>query len=268
MSTFFGSSMKIDLDTKQRVTGWLICGLELYKTTGCFLAVFLPHACGDRICSVSYNLTENHNLLHELTVVVNSFTFLSFVALYAVEMRRENWCIKYLDIDASKSLSYLTDEIEDYPELKRTMSQLNRRYRFLANFCAYSYAFNVIISMVEMTQSWPGASVLAPLISYLILVCTKLYKTQETATLSLRDERALSAYLTGQKTFNRIDADHRKSEVAADDQEMKEESEDVGPNVATETDALNDIDVSMEDKKNQTDSPIVPVEEEQKEKQE
>ena len=43
-------------------------------------------------------------------------------------MKRENWCIKYLDIDDDKSSNNLDEEIEKYPKYKHEMHQLNRKY--------------------------------------------------------------------------------------------------------------------------------------------
>ena len=56
-------------------------------------------------------------------------------------MKRENWCIKYLDIDLTKPNNYLDDEIEAYPKYKKQMNLLNKSY--LKCFLLFSSSYKV-----------------------------------------------------------------------------------------------------------------------------
>jgi hypothetical protein len=65
--------------------------------------------------------------------------------------------------------------------------------------------------MYKKTRFFYSVS-LSPLIGYVILMLTKLYNTHFISVASLKEERAYSAYLSISKTYNTIDADHKKIE--------------------------------------------------------
>ena len=201
--------MRLSVDSRQRAKGAATFMLEFYKIIcGTFLTVFVPHSCGDRICSFSHNLYENVDDAHRVAVFANTVCFLAFLRMYTVEIRRENWCITYLDVDPQKSNENLDTEIERYPDYKRRMGQLNRSYKEAVRTCCFAHAINLLVSLIDVVQSWPGAAAFAPLLSYVILVTAKLFASAGIAKSSLQRERAYSAYLSGPKTFNAIDADY------------------------------------------------------------
>ena len=94
--------MKLDVDTKQRITTGLLFVLEFYKILmGTFLIAFVPQSCGENVCSVTENIMSD-DLLKMCANIFNAVTFLFVLNFYKTEMQRENWCITYLDIDESK----------------------------------------------------------------------------------------------------------------------------------------------------------------------
>ena len=202
--------MKLTVDSRQRLNGCATLLLEFYKVLmGTFLTVFVPHACeGGRICSLAHNL-QSDGAWHRAALAANCLCFLAFLLLYAVEVAREDWCIRYLDIDPKRANDALDDEIEIYPKLKARMRALNGRYKGAVTLCSVAHCGNVLISLGDMAQAWPGAAALAPLVSYVLLVTAKLHRAMGTARASLRRERAFSAYLTTARTYNAVDADHR-----------------------------------------------------------
>ena len=200
----------VSTDTKQRLKGTSKFVLELYKILmGTFLSLFIPQKCGNEMCSLYYN-AHNTNLLHTVTLVYNAICFTFFMMLYTTELKRENWCIKYLDINPEKPIENLDDEIEDYPTLKAQMKTLNTMYRLQTEVCILLQVSNTVISVLDLSNRWAGSSSLTPLISYSILVFSKLSTTHMIADASIKKERAYSAYLAGPKTFNVIDKDHVK----------------------------------------------------------
>ena len=94
---------------------------------GTFLVVFVPQQCGDDVCSLSDNFS-NDALLNRAALACNFAAFATVLGFYAVEIKRENWCIQYLDIDPNRSNNHLDDEIEGYPVLKSEMASLNKQY--------------------------------------------------------------------------------------------------------------------------------------------
>ena len=132
-----------------------------------------------------------------------------FANLYSIELKRENWCIKYLDIDPNKPNNNLDTEIEEYPEYKKNMLQINKKYKNNSLICIVLQGVNITLSVVYIAHHWAGTIALAPLISYIILVISKLYNTFFISNASIKEERAYSAYLTISKTYNTIDEEHK-----------------------------------------------------------
>lgn len=197
--------MKLTVDTKQRIQSIFTFCLEFYKVLmGTFLILFVPQKCDDHICTMKERIESETPCF-----VINSISCLMLMFLYFIELKRENWCITYLDIDPKKSNENLDEEIEHYPEIKRQMKKINLRYNKNAIACVGIQGVNIIVSTAYIGQHWPGSVAFAPLIGYIILMVTKLYNTYFISKTSLQNERAFSAYLTISKTYNTIDEDHK-----------------------------------------------------------
>lgn len=222
--------MRIDADNKQRIKAALAFGLEFYKVLmGTFLTAFVPRVCDDSVCTVSQNIYDDE-LFHRIAISFNAFSFLTFLAFYYSEIRREEWCIKYLDIDPDKANENLDDEIEDYPEFKQAMIKLNTSYANSTKFCGAVQVVNIGLSLADISSHWAGGATLTPLLSYILLIFMKLFQAHSVSSIAVKDERAFSAYLMGPKTYNTIDEDHKKVEDVTNevvDSETKVEEIDV-----------------------------------------
>ncbi len=204
--------MKLDVDSKQRLMTTCYMFLEFYKIImGTFLVVFVPQKCGDEICSMTDNFF-NGTIINSAGNICNFVTFSSIGTLYFIEMRRENWCIKYLDIDESLPTDNLDEEIERYPEYKIQMNRLNSYYIRSVYFALFMMVTNFVVSGVTVYQSYAGSNSVSTFISFFMLVSMKLYSAWGVGTLSIRDERANSAYLKEPKTYNTIDVDFKIEE--------------------------------------------------------
>lgn len=202
--------MKLTIDTKQRIQSGFICALEFYKVLmGSFITLFVPHQCSDHICSMNeiFNSADGFRVF---VLCINFISCIQLMTLYGLEIKRENWCITYLDIDPSKPNDNLDTEIESYPDFKKQMARINTNYRNFSVGCVASQSFNILISVVDLGRHWSGSVSLSPLIGYVILMLTKLYNTYFVSGASLAEERAYSAYLSISKTYNTIDDDKRK----------------------------------------------------------
>ncbi len=208
--------MKVSIDNIQRIKGTGIFMLEFYKILmGTFLTVFVPRQCGNDVCSINDNIYDD-GLYHRIILIFNGVSFLIFMMLYYNEIKRENWCITYLDIDDNKSLDNLDNEIEEYPNIKSNMVKLNKRYKFFSILTLISQFFNIILSSIDIIDNHAGAATLTPMLSYIILILIKLYNSMFISYSSLINERAYSAYLKGPKTYNSIDLDHIKQDEVFD----------------------------------------------------
>ena len=197
-------------DNKQILTGTNKFIIEFYKIMcGCFLILFVPQKCGDEFCSITNNY-ERNDILNKTGLSFNLLSFILFLGLYYIEIRREKCCIYCLDIDPEKSNNNLDDEIEIYPVLKQKLHKLNNQYYFLSLINVCAQLVNIPLSTFVIYQNNFGALSLTPLLSYILLVLTKLYNVYFVSDASLKEERMYSAYLTINRTFNVIDEDYIK----------------------------------------------------------
>ena len=201
--------MKLDVDSKQRIMTTMYMMLEIYKVLmGTFLVIFVPQQCGNKICGSTENFF-NGELINTIGNISNIATFTSIGSLYFIEMKRENWCIKYLDIDDNKSSTNLDTEIEKYPKYKIDMRSLNKTYLNCTYISLFMMVANFIISGFTVYQSYAGPNSITTFISFFMLVSLKLYNSWNVGSLSVKYERANSAYLREPKTYNTIDEDFR-----------------------------------------------------------
>ena len=239
--------MHVDADTRQRFKSALTLMAQLYRVvTGCFLTVFVPHACGESMCSFSHNLTST-DAMHQTALMFNVLCFACFLFLYFAEASREAFSITFLDIEPSKPNDNLDEAIERYPTLKSRMFELNARYSRAVSACTAAHAANLGVSLIDIWHSWPGSPAIAPLISYTMLINGKLLGARTVAKESLTSERMYSAYLTTPKTYNAIDKDHRLPE--------EQQAED-----ADAADADADADAEEENKEADAETLEAPEE--------
>ena len=203
--------MKIKTDNKERlITGSLFL-MELFRILmGTCLSVFVPHMCEKDVCTVLHNIKENDDIYHRITLAANLTSLIVFLVFYGFETHRENWCIKHLDMDKTKSPINLDTEIEAYPEIKAAMLGINKKYKTITIICSGVQIINITMSVADIALAWAGFASVTPLLSYVMLILLKLHTSYGIATKSLLKERALSAYMRSAKIYNTIDADFVK----------------------------------------------------------
>ena len=207
--------MKLSVDSKQRVTTTCLMFLEFYKILmATFLVLFVPQKCEDEVCTITENFFKR-DPAHLAALISNFTTFVSVLYFYHIEMKRENWCIKYLDIDLTKPNNYLDDEIEAYPKYKKQMNQLNKSYLKSMYASSTLLVINFGISGTAIGFDYVGTNTITTMVSFFLLISSKLYSAYVSGTDSVKKERALSAYMKTAKTYNTIDEDFRITETPA-----------------------------------------------------
>ena len=232
--------MKLTVDNKQRVATGLQFILEFYKILmGTFLVAFVPQDCGGQVCTIMDNI-HNTDTLHLSANICNTVTFFFVLHFYYKELRRENWCITYLDIDEEKPNNNLDHQIERYPIIKKEMSVLNKDYLRATYVALGSLIVNFILSGISISRDAIGTNSTTSIISFFILVATKLSTAYSVGKKSVYNEHALSAFLKTNKTYNCIDDDYEHKVSSSNVQIEELES-------TTETNAIETVAVEVID---------------------
>ena len=138
----------LDLDIMQRIKVAGIFMLQVYKVaTGTMLSLFVPQSCGEQVCTLTQNL-QNNEIYHKTVLYWNAFSMFTFFAYYIVELRREEWSIKYLDIDNDKPDNALKEIIVKEPKLDKKMDKLNLYYYNLLRFNCAVYFINIMVRLL------------------------------------------------------------------------------------------------------------------------
>jgi hypothetical protein len=202
----------IDQDIIQRVKVAGLFLLQIYKvTTGTMLSLFIPQSCGtsesSRLCSLKENY-ENADGYHKTVLAWNSFSWLTFFTYYIIELRREEWSIKYLDIDYNKPDNSLKKIIINEPKLDKAMDRLNLWYYRTLLFNCGVYGINLALSAKLVKDGYHSSSTLSCFFSFSLLVLMKLYNSLEVAKQSVKNDKMMSAYMSEFVSFNVLDADY------------------------------------------------------------
>ena len=212
-----------DQDVIQRIKVIGIFFLQFYKVlTGTMLTLFVPQACesiesiessegsGDnsiRICTITENL-ENNEIYHQITLYWNTISFLCFIYVYILELKRESWAIKFMDIDNDKSDNGLKEIIIKEPKLDKKMDRLNKLYFYGLSVTAIVYFINVLMMINVLYQEYHSMSTLSCFLSFTLLVEMKLYNSLSVAYYSVKDDKMMSAFMSEFVSFNVLDKDY------------------------------------------------------------
>lgn len=203
----------VDPDIIQRLK---VCGiffLQFYKvTTGTLTSIFIPQSCGDHVCSLkeNYNNSENY---HTMILYWNIFSMFTFYLYYIIELRREEWAIKYLDINNDKPDNSLREIIIKEPKLNNKMDKLNKYYyiTFRINFVVYF--MNILMTIKLIKDKYYNNSTLSCFFSFTLLILNKLYNSYHVARESIENDKMMSAYMSEFVSFNVLDSDYIESKI-------------------------------------------------------
>jgi hypothetical protein len=223
----------VNQDTIQRIK---VCGffvLELYKiTTGTLLSLFVPQKCNEHVCTITENL-NNKETMHSIVMYTNFASMFLFLSYYMVELYREEWCVKNLDVDHNYSDNHLKKIIVKLPNLNKRMDTLNKCYYHLFNLNCFFYTINLGVSIKLLNDNYHSSATISSFCSFVLLVMMKLYGSYEVSRISIKDDKMTSAFIKEFISFNVIDKDFL-------------EKKNLDPIEFNKPQSLNDDDVDVE----------------------
>ena len=203
----------LDVDFVQRVKVTGLFFLQFYKiVTGTMLTLFIPQNCEEQICSITQNI-ENDNRYHKMALSWNIMTMMSFFIMYIFELKRENWSIRYLDIDNNKPDNALKEVIVKEKNLDKRMDLLNLYYYRIVNFTIFMNMINIGLVLKILYNDYHSQSTVSCFISFTLLILMKLYNSFSVAYQSVKNDKMMSAYMSEFVSYNVLDSDYIKSKT-------------------------------------------------------
>jgi len=177
--------------------------LEAYRIfNGTLLVIFVPGVCGDRACLPQQNFL-NGSTLYKSTCGVNLVALLVFMALYAVEIRREYTLGKYLLINPEKPCDMLTSKtaFESLAvEKKNRIHSFNRTYQQIVILTIFTFVINTLLSGYVIGTEYANDKGPVLFATGTVLIANKIYTI---ISLGLSDGYS-SAYLHTRSQFNDV----------------------------------------------------------------
>ena len=133
-----------------------------------------------------------------------------------IELMREEWCVKYLDIDNNKSDNHLKTIIESEPKLNKRMDQINKLYFYTFITNCITYLLNICVTIKVLNDYYYNSATMSCFISFVLLVLMKLYNSLEVARQSVKNDKMMSAYMSEFVSFNVLDGDYLANKLIKD----------------------------------------------------
>jgi hypothetical protein len=230
-----------DFNQKLNVAITLI--LEIYRVLmGALLIVFVPQKCEDTICSASQNVNRDDKLT-KAAFSFNIITAFSFLALYFIEVKRENKLINYMEVN--KFTASDNDSVEKALEkLSVVKKQKIWDYDGYYQKCGYastlSFTINAILSFIVVCQHYLDSKTMTVFFTNILLMGLKVADVFSIANTS--KNIFYSAYLKNRIQYNDVDPD--KIHIA----DSSAIHVDIKPNTAITDTVSNDIriDISLD----------------------
>ena len=195
-------------DTMQKINVGMTLLLEVYRVLmGALLVSFVPQKCDDHICSPTENLYAG-NGLYIAGFVVNFLTLAAFLALYVIEVKRENRMITYLEVNPHNpnSSESVGEALLKLPATKRqNILDLDKIYQRGGYFVTSAFAFNSVLSAIVVFDNYLDSKTVT---AYLTNVLFMAAKVNNVYAIANTDQNVFySAYLTNKVQYNDVDPD-------------------------------------------------------------
>jgi hypothetical protein len=244
-----------DQDFNQKVAVSIAVVLELYRVlVSSFLVLFVPQKCDDHVCSLSENMVFEHDL-YNAGLVFNFITMASFLAMYTLEIKRENRLITYLEVNKSVASdnNSVGTALEKLPQDKRdSIWQLDKYYMYSGRASIVIFIINTILSGFVVYEYYLDSQTTSTYITNILFMVTKLADVY--ANVNTDKNVFYSAYMKGKIQYNDVDPNKLVSPLPVSSSELLENGEyNVVPGITPP------VEEDKEDKEDKEDSKIIVI---------
>ena len=177
--------------------------LEAYRVfNGTLLVIFVPGVCDGRACLPQQNFT-NGSTLYKVNCGVNLAAFVVFIALYAVEVRREYTLGEYLSVNPEKPSDAVTIKaaFESLTtEKKNKIHSFDKLYQRVIIATVCTFIVNTLLSGYVIGTEYANDKGPILFATGTVLIASKIYNI---ISIGFSDGYA-SAYLQTRSKFNDV----------------------------------------------------------------
>ena len=197
-----------DQDFNQKIGVATTLVLELYKVLmGAMLVIFVPQKCGSAMCSISQNI-ERTDALSQSALSFNIITALSFLALYFVEVKRENKMINYLEVNRftpvdNESVGEALEKLD--VAKKQKIWDYDGYYQKTGYASTIAFTLNAILSFIVVYDNYLDSKTITVFLTNILLMGLKV--ADVFSTVNTKKNVFYSAYLKNKVQYNDVDPD-------------------------------------------------------------
>lgn len=217
-----------DQDFNQKLNVGITLILEIYRVLmGAFLVVFVPQKCAETICSTSQNINRD-DALSQTAISFNMLTALSFLALYFVEVKRENKMISYLEVNKftptdNDAVGIALEKLATGK--KAVIWDYDRYYQKSGYVSTVAFTLNAILSFIVLYNNYLDSKTITVFLTNILLMGLKV--ADVFSTVNTPKNIFYSAYLKNKVQYNDVDPD--KIQTSADIESRVEEINETTP---------------------------------------
>jgi hypothetical protein len=201
-----------DQDFMQKVGMAPIVALEMYRViVSSFLVLFVPQKCDDHVCTLSENMVLENDL-YNAGLVFNFLTMAAFLAMYTLEVKRENRLITYLEVNKVKasdndSVGLALNKLS--VDKRDSIWELDKYYIYSGWTAIIMFIINTILSGFVVYEYYLDSQTTSTYITNILFMVTKLADVH--SNVNTDKNVFYSAYLKGKVQYNDVDPDKMKT---------------------------------------------------------
>ncbi len=207
-------------DRSQKNAAALTAAMEMYRVlVSTLLILFVPQDCDGHVCSYSENLDATNNK-YIAGLVLNFVTMGFMVAMYGVELVRENRLITYLEVNKelptdNESVGLALHKLDG--ERRESILRLDKTYQNVGYCTIGLFAANTVLSGLVIYDYYLDNQTTTTFVTNVLFMLTKL--SDMYSTVNTEKNVFYSAYMRGKVQFNDVDPDKviKVEEVLPDD---------------------------------------------------
>jgi hypothetical protein len=184
--------------------------IELFKIImASLLTITVIQTCDESAGNIcSFNNALRRDVFSNIGFIINCINIVAFIFFYIIEVSRELYIIKMLDIDKHRGDFHLQQIIPMYPSIQQNLMIYNHWYQHSIRVLYVITCGNWIVSIIIIGTHWYSIKTIMTLLTNILLITTKLSNIYTISNESNTKNIAISAYIKEYASFNVIDKDH------------------------------------------------------------